>query len=385
VSAGAAPLGVLSVNVYAMGHVAYQRSLERAFPTHAPEVDFRSVHLSEENRGDLLGRAAYWLLTRRPFGALDSDRDWLRLRSELGASLFLRRYLRRALPRVRPDVLHVHTQSIGLLARDAFRCVPTVVSIDATSAILSRVHPPPAARTYRPIVALERECFAAAAHVVCWSHYARRSVVEDYGVAPERVSVVRPTVPHDAIPAKRATGGGGSRLRLLFVGNDFVRKGGADVVAALDAGLWESCELDVVSNGIDSLPPRDGLRLHRGLVPGSPELANLYASADAFVMPTWEDAFGIVYLEAMAAGLPCIATDVLAVPELVRDGVTGLTVPRGDRVALHAAIVRLRDDPALRARLGDAGRRFVEAECDAGRNCRALAQLFARVAAERAR
>jgi alpha-maltose-1-phosphate synthase len=373
------PVAVLSVNTWSMGHIAYQLGLERAFPLHAPEVAFHSVHLSEENRNDFFGKLAYRILTLRLPGAAGTDRDWIRFRSELGASLFLRRLLQRLIPVRRPDVLHLHTQSIALLARDIVQQVPGVVSIDCTAALLARLHPPPAMRTYLPLIRLEKACFEAAAHVVSWSETARNSVVEDYGIARERTSVIHPFAPNHAFPDEKRERQAGAKLRLLFVGNDFRRKGGEDLLAVFQDSLHETCELDIVSNGLATLPAQGGLRFHKGLEPFSPALMKLYADADVFVMPTYEEAFGLVYLEAMAAGLPCIGGNVLAVPELVAHGIRGLIVTAGDRRQLAEAVGTFQDRTVWR-RMSQACREFARTQCDERTNCRRLSAVFARVA-----
>lgn len=380
----AVPLNVLSINCFIMGHAAYQLGLERAFEQQAAGVRFESIHLPQANRSDLLGRVAYRLLTLRTGWRSEFDWDYNRLRSELASSLFLRRWLKRRLAADRPDVVHVHTQSIALLSADLLRSVPSVVSLDCTSALLARLHRAPAQRTYRPIIQLERDCFLAASHIVCWSETARTSVIDDYGIDSNRVSVVRPGVSSRALPPRRLDLPSG-KLRLLFVGNDFERKGGHDLVSVFRDHLRASCVLDMVSNGIDALPQIEGLQLHKGLGPTSTMLLQLYADADVFVMPTYEDAFGLVYVEAMAAGLPCIGSDVLAVPELVKDGVTGLTVRAGDRVALHRAIETLRDNKPLRQHMAEAGRAFASLECDEATNCNRLATLFRQVSRAQSR
>ena len=378
--ANAAPLRVLSVSCFVMGHAPYQLGLERGFEHEVPDVRFESVHLPQANRSDWLGRIAYRLLTLRTGWRAERDWDWRRLRSEVASSLFLRRLLQRRLAVDKPDVLHIHTQSIALLAGDLLRSMPSVISIDCTTTLLARLHRPPAQRTYQPIIKLERACFASASHIVCWSEAARTSVIADYGIAADRVSVVRPGVSSRSLPPRRQEPMAPGKLRLLFVGNDFARKGGHDVVSVFRDHLQSSCVLDVVSNGIDALPAIDGLRLHKGLGSTSAALLQLYADADVFVMPTYEDAFGLVYVEAMAAGLPCIGSDMLAVPELVRPNVTGLTVRTGDLGQLRSAVETLRDDPALRNRLSVAGRRFVVEECGEAINCRRLASIFRRLA-----
>jgi glycosyltransferase involved in cell wall biosynthesis len=370
------PLPVLSVNCFVMGHAPYQLGLERCFGDPCYGIRFDSVHLPEANRKDLLGRIAYKLLTLRLGQIGSSDWDYFRLRSEVATSFFLRRLLKRTLPLETPAVLHLHTQSIALLSADLIRSTPTVISLDCTTALLAKLHPQPASRTYQPTIGLERRCLAAAGHIVCWSDVVRRSVIGDYGIAPERVSVIRPSVKRGPLPQRRTKDVTDRKLRLLFVGNDFERKGGHDLLEVFAAQLHVSCELDVVSNGVAQLEPRPGLRLHRGLSSNSTELLQLYADADLLVMPTYEDAFGLVFIEAMAAGLPCIGTRVLAVPELVQHEVTGLTVEAGERSQLRAAIERLRDDAELRSNLSRAALEFVRQECDEVTNGYRLAAVF---------
>jgi glycosyltransferase involved in cell wall biosynthesis len=76
-----------------------------------------------------------------------------------------------------------------------------------------------------------------------------------------------------------------------------------------------------------------------------------------FAMPSRQEGFGLVYLEAMWWGLPCIASTADASGEVVLDGETGELVPYGDVGALGGALVRLLSDRARAARMGEAGRR----------------------------
>jgi glycosyltransferase involved in cell wall biosynthesis len=96
-----------------------------------------------------------------------------------------------------------------------------------------------------------------------------------------------------------------------------------------------------------------------GPLPNS-EITDRQASAALFCFVSlWHEPFGIPLIEAMAAGLPVIATRAGAFPEIVEDGITGLLVERGDVAGLAAALDRLLGDPELRRRMGGAGRQRV--------------------------
>lgn len=95
------------------------------------------------------------------------------------------------------------------------------------------------------------------------------------------------------------------------------------------------------------------------------------------------DGLPTVLLEAMALGLPCVSTDVTGIPELVRDGQTGLLVPEGDPEALADALARMLDDAALRDRLSHGARALIEADYDVTRSAEALRGVFARAIAGR--
>jgi glycosyltransferase involved in cell wall biosynthesis len=107
------------------------------------------------------------------------------------------------------------------------------------------------------------------------------------------------------------------------------------------------------------------------------EVAECLASADMLVLPSFAEGLPVVLMEALAARIPVIATQIAGVPELVVDGVSGLIVPPGDTESLVRAIDRLLSDPELRIRMGEAGRARVEVEHDITREAAWLAQLFA--------
>lgn len=89
------------------------------------------------------------------------------------------------------------------------------------------------------------------------------------------------------------------------------------------------------------------------------DIADLLRLMDVVVLPSLQESFPRVPLEAMAMGVPVVATTVGGIPESVSDGETGILVPPGDGAAIRDALVRLVDDPALRKRMGETGRRRV--------------------------
>ena len=156
------------------------------------------------------------------------------------------------------------------------------------------------------------------------------------------------------------------RPRLLFVGRHRYYKG---VEVLLQAMPHLAATLLVVGDG----PMRstwEAIVRERGLtdrvrflgaVPAE-DLPGWYAAADVFVLPATlrAEAFGTVLLEAMAAGLPCVTTELgTGTSFVVQDGETGLVVPPGDADALAAALRRLLNNPPLRRRMGLAGRERV--------------------------
>jgi glycosyltransferase involved in cell wall biosynthesis len=160
-----------------------------------------------------------------------------------------------------------------------------------------------------------------------------------------------------AARAARARNRHGEPIRLLFMGGDFPRKGGPLLLDAWrDAAFGDRVELDLVTDWrLDNDVPA-GVRVVRGVKPYSREWCDLWRRADLFVMPTRSEAFGMVFQEAAAAGVPTIATAINAIPEIVEDGTTGLLIKPDDRADLVRAMRTLIQSAELRVRMGHAAR-----------------------------
>jgi glycosyltransferase involved in cell wall biosynthesis len=105
----------------------------------------------------------------------------------------------------------------------------------------------------------------------------------------------------------------------------------------------------------------------------NPVAEGLYTAADVVCQVSrWEEAFGWVIAEAMAAGRPLVATRVGGIPELVADGGNGFLVPTRAPAEIARRVIQLLEDPALRAKMGAAGRQAAEQKFDLERNLDAL-------------
>ncbi len=160
---------------------------------------------------------------------------------------------------------------------------------------------------------------------------------------------------------------------LLLIGNDWKKKG-LDVLLRALASLQESSSRALIVGSDDSSMYKDvldrfGLRARIRFAGVSSDVLAYYAAADAYVGPSLEDAFNLPILEAMACGLPVIASAQAGAAELIRDGETGfiLTDPQ-DHAHLADLIRRLHADDRLRVAVGEAASRYALAHCSWNEN-----------------
>lgn len=215
-------------------------------------------------------------------------------------------------------------------------------------------------RHVRRVLEYERRVHDGVDLIICWSEWLRESFVEDFGQDPGKVAVVGAGANLDRIPepVEREL----EPPRLLFIGKHFVRKGGPQVLAAFERVRAEipEAELWLVGEDRPSGPAGPGVRwfgrVYRNRAEGEALIDRLYREATTFVMPSLYEPFGVVFLEAMAYGLPCVGADTCAMPEIIEDGVTGFVVSPGETEPLAARLLELGRDPALARSMGAAGR-----------------------------
>jgi glycosyltransferase involved in cell wall biosynthesis len=280
-----------------------------------------------------------------------------------------RKALVNVLPRI--DGVFIHTTTLALLSADLFRKKPTVLSTDGTPSNKRNMRTAYGLQeqgklTERAKRALYKNVYGAATGLVGWSNSVKQSFVEDYGYPEEHVAVIPPGVDVDQFVA----GDRNHELpRILFVGGDFERKGGALLLDVFRGRLRGRAELILVTRA--EIKNEPGVTVHRDISANSPELRELYATSDMFVLPTLADCLPLVLMEALAAGMPIVATRVGGIPDTVLEGKTGHLIDAGDSAALGDAVEALVTDSSRRRSMGDHGRADALNRFDARKNaCR---------------
>lgn len=209
----------------------------------------------------------------------------------------------------------------------------------------------------------ETPIYRDAALIMTISEWLRRSFIEQFGVPPDRVLTVGagPNLDLNKVPEPRSTPRDGAPT-ILFVGKQFERKGGAYLLEAFRAvrGCYPDARLIIVGP-VTPPPGEPGVQWIGNLNKNTPEgwalMAAAYRDADVFCLPSLFEPFGIVILEAMFFGLPCVGTAEWAIPEMIADGETGYTVPRADAAALASRLIEMLGDRTRAHQMGLAGRR----------------------------
>ena len=339
---------------HSLGHTTHAQNLKRVLQAR-PDIAPTYVDLPYD------GMTGAW--TRLP-----GVRSNWSLRASLGAWLGLRGRAGRL------DGALFHTQVTALFSAGLMKRVPSVISLDATplqydalGAFYGHV-PSGDARIEALKKRLNQRVFQSARHLVAWSQWAKDSLVADYGVSADKVSVIPPGIDTARWHFDRATRPPGP-VHLLFVGGDFARKGGDTLLEAfgrLPPALDVRLHIVTKTRGVgEGLP---NVTVWHDVQPNSDALLGLFARADLFVFPTRGDCLPLAVMEAMAAGLPVVTTTVGALPEAITHGETGWVVPPSDPKALADALAALASDAPQRARLAGAARAVACERFDASRN-----------------
>jgi D-inositol-3-phosphate glycosyltransferase len=226
---------------------------------------------------------------------------------------------------------------------------------------------------------VEYEVLRCSDALVAESPASKQHMVQEYGVDPARVQIIPCGVdttlfqPQDRHQARRVLALPETAPMVLFVGRLQPLKGLGTLLRAVHLVRQQYPTLHglIVGGGVDEGDPHEAEELgrlrvlaeqldltpHVGFTKAQPQetLAQYYAAADVLVMPSHYESFGMVVLEAMACGLPVVASRVGGLASTVVHERTGLLVPVADWHAFAQAIMRILAAPTLRHAFGHAG------------------------------
>ena len=216
----------------------------------------------------------------------------------------------------------------------------------------------------RSHVAWEASVYARMQSIFVMSSWLASSFMSDFGIPASRLHVVGAGINFEELPPLLEKDF--DRPHFLFVGREFERKGGPILLQAFAEvrRLVPHARLTIVG------PPKPAVHGHPGVefagllsksVPAElARLQGLFEAATTLVLPSIYEPFGISLLEGMTYGMPCVATDRCAMPEIVQDGQTGLIAAAESAPALAKAMLELASQPGMAREFGRAGRRRVE-------------------------
>ena len=344
-----------------LGHVSHYQTLRRVLAAE-PSVEANWVEVTYAGDG--------WIEKYLPKQITGIARGYRQVRSGLRGH--------------HSDALFFHTQKPAVFQWDLLARIPTVLSLDVTPIQYDELgqfydHEPDGDNAVARLKhAINKRTFGLARSIVVWSNWNKDSLVRDYAVAADKVRVIPPGVDLQLWQAAGDEARAAEVLKLprvLFVGGDFERKGGHLLLDWFRSYGRGRCELDLVTRSrVESEP---GVTVHRNIGGNTPEARQLFSSADVFVLPSLGECFGIASVEAMAAGLPVVATCVGGAADIVAHGESGFLIQPNDPRDLGQALDQLLGDAGLRRTMGRRGRVRAERLFDGAANARAIVSCIA--------
>jgi L-malate glycosyltransferase len=283
------------------------------------------------------------------------------------------------------DLLHAHQYTpffYGSAARQ-FRRRPTVLFTEHGR------HHPDYPRRKRMLA--NRLLLSRRDRVVGVGRSVRQALIDNEGIRPERIEVIYNGIDLSPVPqggdhrtaVRREIQVGDRDLVVIQVARLDYLKDHLTAIRALECVVRQRADVRLILVGegpeegaIRELVAACRLGDHVRFLGLRGDVARLLAAADLFLLSSISEGIPLTLIEAMAAGLPIVATRVGGVPEVVEDGRTGLLTPGGNPQALAESILRLADQPLLRGEMGRLGRARAESLFSEGRMHAAYHQLY---------
>jgi glycosyltransferase involved in cell wall biosynthesis len=226
------------------------------------------------------------------------------------------------------------------------------------------------AEILKELAGLEKINLLKAKKIIVPSEYSKRKVTELYSLDVSNLAVVPLGVNLEELtlqPVHESKSGG--IVKILCVAKQYPRKGISDLIKIFSQLVNDRLPvfLDIVGGGpelennldlIDRYNLKNQIMMH-GDIDDRSKIFSLYQKADIFCLPSYHETFGLVFLEAMASGLPVICYNSSAVPEVVPDN-CGILCQTGDTKELKSALFRLIQNPELRRNLAKNGLNYAQ-------------------------
>lgn len=341
----------------ALGWKTYGAQLCSALETRC-DIEAQIIPINHSRRQllflkrDNMRRSNRLLCWRDPINALNGT---------LGAPI------RSAIESFGPAAIHFAGHRLAGAVENARLTIPFTVTTDHTRACLERDLPDDIWTETDAV--REAQLMRAAAHLFPMNTWTASSLRDDYGVDPARISLIPPSISlrhHAPRPDP------GNRLpRIIFIGNDFLRKGGDRLCAWVRGPLAGRAELHVVSGDPRATGDIPGVVFH-GRVVNDWLMSELMPQMDLLCHPTLSDMSPLVIAEAAAAGLPSVASRMTGIPGLVLDGETGFLRDPDDAGGFVSALDQLLSNPELRRDMGNRAYAFARENFDAQKNFNTL-------------
>ncbi|MFC1620966.1 glycosyltransferase family 4 protein [Candidatus Omnitrophota bacterium] len=208
------------------------------------------------------------------------------------------------------------------------------------------------------LLELQKALYQGAATVFTTSDNTRKSMISDYGVKEERLMTVGYGLPFGAFPGMEKKTYDGKTI--LFIGNNFKRKGGFTLLEAFKNIKKKVKDARLIIIGPNQVLAEVAGVEWKGHIKDRGVIRDFLVKSSIFVMPSFCEPFGLVFLEAMSCRLPCIGPKVDAIPEVIEDGKTGFLVSPGDINDLARKILILLEDKKLMESIGENGAKRVK-------------------------
>ncbi len=222
---------------------------------------------------------------------------------------------------------------------------------------------------YHLVRQIERYTYPRLSALVTNSQHTAKSLQRIYDLNSEQIHVCYCGIEPQEYTSQTEGAPRAEKLRILFIGGNMQRKGlptlleaAPAILAAIPQAEFWVIGKDRMESGLQELGTKLGVSEHFKFWGHQPhqEIPKFLSKSAVFVLPSLTEAFGIVLLEAMAAGVPVVGTCVGGIPEIIDHGTNGLLVEPNNPQELAKAVIQILSDPELASQFQQAGLNTVE-------------------------